>query len=303
MSWTLSLNSGHAWTNIEHIVGKIEKLGVKAGGNNTRKALHKFLIWLFSRLEQEAQLNYRETPHAKLIHSLSETGLLSRTVFVSFNYDLVLERSMRALDEPQRHFWQGITGYGCEWPGYYSMREGRFIKGRVMPSSDEKTLILKPHGSLAWLRSGDDIFPIADDRDANGPCAGVPMDNKDLENIIAQGAWDPVIIAPGKIKRMAGKHSWDTWKVLQRLLTNEIRKVVIIGWNVPETDEDIKNRITRFIDDRKIDNIIEKLVVCDIKGEDAFVDKMSMLFMPARTTRLLGGFENDAEKIAGELIG
>lgn len=298
LSSTNSLNLGHAHTNIENIVQRIETLGFKSGANRTRRTLIEFMVWLLFNIEKSASIDYAKTPHAKLIKALDERGLLKRTILVSFNYDLVLERSIRALDRPNRPLWNSIVGCGHVWPGYYSMEKGRIIRERTTRVVDDKLVLLKPHGSLAWLRDDNNVFPIVEDRGEFGGRPTVPISNEELQSLFSNRAWEPVIIAPGRIKRMAGTNNYDTWKILQRALSSDTNKVAVIGWNVPDTDDDIKNRFIRFIDDRQDDNIIDKLIISDVKWEDAFADKMSMIFMPRRVEKLVAGFQNDAEKIA-----
>jgi hypothetical protein len=302
LSWMLSLNPGNSGTNIENVVTAIEQFSFKDGANQAKKSLTKFLVWLFSRVEREAALDYKNTPHARLVKTLADKGLLKRTILVSFNYDLVLERSIRALDSDRDWLWHGITGYGFGCPGYFSMNEMKLHKKPVPKQNDDRLVLLKPHGSLAWFRDHDEVYPIVDDRDAYSGRPTAPMDDKQLQSAFASNPYEPVIIPPGKIKRMAGLHSWETWKLLQNALELGVKKVAVVGWNVPETDGDVRNRINRFIDRRSDENIIKKLVVCDVKKEDSFGDRMSMIFMPAQLKTLTDGFQEGAEEIVLQLI-
>lgn len=303
ISWMLSLNSGNSGTSIEHVVTRAEEISYFQHDNAVRAALYKFLTWLFFRVEKTAELDYRKTPHAVFVDTLAKMGLLRQSLFVSFNYDMVLERSIRALDDPQSFFWHAICGYGFECPGYYSLRDGKIKRERVR--RDQGLILLKPHGSLAWARQrqGDDVFPIVDDREPYGGRPIVPTENQDLEKIFEQDGLEPVIIAPGRIKRLAGQHSWSTWRVLKAAIQSHVKKVVVIGWNVPETDEDIKGRINSYIDGRSEGDQIEKLIICDPNPSSAFHDRMSMIFMPKTTVHLKKGFEQGASEIVGHLAG
>jgi hypothetical protein len=224
--------------------------------------------------------------------------LLRRTIFVSFNYDLILERSIQALNPK---YWNAISGYGFDCSGYFSMATGKVIKEQEIKKDRENLILLKPHGSLAWLKEQDVVYPIVDDRVAGTP--QFPLDDASLKEIFARKEHESAIIPPGRIKRMAGRHSWETWKVLQNALEREAKKVAVIGWNVPDTDSDVRNRINRFIDQREEDNIIETLVVCDKKKEDSFVDRMSMVFTPAKVEPLSDGFGDGVTAIVKALAG
>ncbi|MBK7207765.1 MAG: hypothetical protein IPH91_05740 [Elusimicrobia bacterium] len=301
LGWLLSLNSGKFLTSIEAVVRQIEGIHFNSGVNETRSALNRFLTWLFLRVEKEAALDYQKTPHAFFLKTLLDKGLLSQTMFVSFNYDTVLEKSIRALDATRNINWNPIGGYGFDPAGYYSLKKGRIENGKVL--KDGGLTIIKPHGSLAWARKEDDVFPIVDDRGNFGDRPGVPWNNGDLEDIFQRSGLEPAIIAPGRIKRLSGPHSWQTWRALRAAIRTQVKKIVVIGWNIPKTDEEIKERISRYIEARSDEEQIEKLIICDPNASTVFFDRMSAVFMPKRRVHLTEGFEKESDRIIEHLIG
>jgi hypothetical protein len=87
------------------------------------------------------------------------TGFLTRQfedlgthIFVSFNYDLALDR---AVGNASDGMWQPRNGYGFEFPFYTMEAANDAVSARFtveLPTGSRRIQILKPHGSLNWMR-------------------------------------------------------------------------------------------------------------------------------------------------------
>lgn len=94
----------------------------------------------------------------------------STHVFISFNYDLALDRSIECSSD---RVWQPRDGYGFEFPFYITMdpvsdspnHSSGALPTRLLPRSSSAIKILKPHGSLNWLMRR--AMPAADCGDPN----------------------------------------------------------------------------------------------------------------------------------------
>lgn len=286
--------------NFEKIVETAQK-NLRVGSNDAMVALRLFLVWLFSEVERRATPAIVDTPHSKMIAKLNQNGLLSRTIFVSFNYDLLLERAIQSHETPEYVYWSPYSGFGFTPPGYFSVTDHVFKSGRITPE-ENKSLILKPHGSLGWIENEGSVCPIVNDSSALSVPSRVPNTNE-LCELFLSSTRTPFIIPPGPIKRHFGRHSFRTWNIIKNAISHEAKKIVVIGWNIPDSDNDVFNRLIRYSDLRPDDRQLDRLIVCDKREEDHFYDKYGQIFIPLRpTVALKRGFEWDAEEIVENLI-
>jgi len=70
--------------------------------------------------------------------------------FVSFNYDLILDRAIQKTAEES---WNPFTGYGFSVRRYWERGKDRVegLPAQLEPPPSDRIRILKPHGSLNWL--------------------------------------------------------------------------------------------------------------------------------------------------------
>lgn len=82
-------------------------------------------------------------------HELLAESLEQGDVVVSFNYDLLIDRALRATCE-----WFPNDGYGLSFHKI-GRRSGDEVEWRTPLETQSSNLLLKPHGSLNWLFPAD----------------------------------------------------------------------------------------------------------------------------------------------------
>jgi len=245
--------------------------------------------------------------------------VLRNSVFLSFNYDLILERAIFDNPTPGHHSnWDPITGYGYYASQYVSTKDlsvRNSIKyaphkgfiSRIMNKKKLSYPILKPHGSLAWFYDSEHhVCPLLNDagKDITLPSGAeiaetVAQLNKEQSRIKIEG---PVLIPPTKIKRYYGEHAFPVLKLISKAFEC-CRNIIVIGWNIPETDTDVRDRILRSMDNREIQRGVEKLIICDVKDTESFYDKFSMYFTPkTRYITIRDGFTADNARHIGQCL-
>lgn len=191
--------------------------------------------------------------------------------FISFNYDLLLERAVERLCNGE---WEISTGYG------FTINYG--IKGKFPPMppgggglpsvqafplsgsgiSTGRIEILKPHGSLNWLVPLKTPYPSDPTvtRFENGPVC-IPVTGKDelcylgftqAFNYVTppnSGLSRDVLpcIVPPLSPKLSDLPFLKEIQKREQEATKNAHEIYVLGWSVPETDEDQKQIIRSAI--------------------------------------------------------
>jgi hypothetical protein len=198
---------------------------------------------IFSQIGWQVRLDLLE----EFVHRQTAAG--GKHTFVSFNYDLFLDRAI-SLSCP---VWHWHCGYGFEIPYFVTADpDDHGVDASEVPathncSSDIR--ILKPHGSLHWL------LPVANPNAAmpfeNGPTT-VRVDSDALPEYV-QTVLDwprvrypsdglPTNVGPGIIAPLRKKDARLDIFVTSRAEEFEAVRladeVFVLGWSLPMTDDD-----------------------------------------------------------------
>ena len=181
-------------------------------------------------------------------------------VFISFNYDLALDR---AVESAARGLWQPRDGYGFEFPFYTTSDpacdspKGSAIKrsSEQLPRGSARFSILKPHGSLNWLGcagiddapgdvSGNRGMVLPLDADLNlrywpssktfNYIAGTDGETHDFEILITPPSPNKRPIMQQVLAR-------------ERAAITEADEIFVIGYSLPSTDGDQWNLIREAV--------------------------------------------------------
>ncbi len=196
--------------------------------------------------------------------------------FVSFNYDLILDHAIQAIAEDN---WNPFTGYGFHVSRYLECGKDRMAElppWLQCPPSD-RIRILKPHGSLSWLvpqaksgQTGDPGYLLQD-----GP-ACVPLAEHGevtYSGIIEPRAVFPTILAvciipPTEPAKRVNLGFIEKTRCLERLAIESADDVYVLGWSMPETDQDQRSLIGHALTERSA--ALTRLIV--VNKEDAGAD-------------------------------
>lgn len=185
-----------------------------------------------------------------------------KTVFISLNYDTILEKALNSIVKDS-------------W--YYP-----HIK-TLVNREDAGIQVLKPHGSLNWLMKGNTNFSITTDYEVE------PVKNRCSEvNKFEQAA----IIAPTQLKQELNMNETQNtittdlflkiWESMRKALMNAER-VFIVGYSFPPTDYHLQ-WLFRVVNRRRESGRYKKVYCCVKTDDDNELKKISCktkLFLPA----------------------
>jgi hypothetical protein len=227
--------------------------------------------------------------------------------FISFNYDLVLDRSVQTQSNGQ---WQVQSDYGFNVDYFIDNQEaslhmGQFPEHRQGAQSfsllqlhsltvasgeqyDGRFKIIKPHGSLNWLARYEENYEYRDDApflclDTDHGITYYPLfdcDHIELPDGSPCRGTALFVVPPTESKPA----KLDFLRALRRQEHEAFQRAdeaYIIGWSMPETDEDQRCLISTAIRDR--DKEIEQVTVINYGAPQAYYDRIMRLFAVDRT--------------------
>lgn len=145
-------------------------------------------------------------------HDALVAGMDAGDAIVSFNYDCVIDRSLRNIGKRK---WDPRVGYGVPAGGAYEDWMDHSGTGRFVQEGHQ---LLKLHGSLNWRHDGQQQLNLVEDPYAR-----------------RQGDEALCIIPPLWQKSFDVPPFHDLWMSSRRLLTTR-RAVLFIGYSLPPTD-------------------------------------------------------------------
>ena len=143
--------------------------------------------------------------HAQLCRNLQAQGKLSHVVFVTFNYDTLLEQALAS----------ETIDYGFD--------TNPFVPGKG------SLQVLKIHGSLDWLYC-DSCFSV----ESAGACPRISNQCAECKDFLV-----PLIVPPTFFKEMENPLLASIWRSFRRALT-KTRHVVFCGYSFPDADLHVK---------------------------------------------------------------
>jgi hypothetical protein len=218
-------------------------------------------------------------------------------VFISFNYDLVLDKCIELAADG---LWQPRDGYGFEFPSYtigdaLSEHPGYAAEERAskeLPTGTGRFRLIKPHGSLNWLvpqgRSGtaeptEMLLPLTSDLKIRYWPA-----TQTFNYVRRPGEWPrdvKILIAPPSPQKPA---------VLRQATCDEFEaikstdEVFVLGYSLPQTDQDQRDLVKRAVKER--DAPIRRLTIVNLNECTEYFDEVQDLLEPQETRRFNDGF-------------
>jgi hypothetical protein len=216
--------------------------------------------------------------------------------FISFNYDLILDRTMQRLSSD----WGPATGYGIEIPFCVNddlpliEKQGGAVDSvpaaRFPVASASRLRILKPHGSLNWLVPYQTPYeqPLEGLRFSDGPLIVPVTPEGAIRYWPSTHNFQPVtlpgnlpteigvcILSPSSAKRSELSFFKRCRKMENEVLTNA-NEVIVIGWSVPETDLDQGDLIKAAIGNRR--GPLKRITVVNRGAATAYFQRVAELF-------------------------
>jgi hypothetical protein len=194
--------------------------------NTQGQELRSYLVELIGLILDE-KLRESMSHHRTLIASLERLDQLGSTVFLSLNYDILIDNSIG------RMVSNTIPEYGVEFTPKPHQNEEPF--GR-------SSLLLKLHGSLNWLFcptcNALSLFP---HHKAVSELPGAPHRFR-CSN--CRGLRVPIIVPPTFFKIMSNFYLQQIWKRAEEEL-KEARRIIFCGYSFPDADIHFKYLLKR----------------------------------------------------------
>lgn len=258
-------------------------------GQSPKHRLQASINNLFSVLEEENR-------PSKSIYKEFVKKILSRknrcAVFISFNYDIMLDRALF-----NNSSWNPLEGYGYKFENTVIVQKSEKIQLKKALDANGAVL-LKPHGSLCWryeTNLGYDTSKLFLTVDKNGS----PVQEKYYAKHVSKN-WKNflVLVTPPVTSKIFSQPILYETRMAVKKALQKADTVNIIGWSLPETDQDMMNVIQRIYDnvDLRVGQL-KKLSIVDFTDDKKHYARMQSLFMAKRNEIYDKGFRNYVEKM------
>lgn len=184
--------------------------------------------------------------HHDLVKSLKDDGVLEKSAFISFNYDILIDNALLNCLGP------GGTDYAIE-----------FVNQNY-PGSRNRVHLFKLHGSLNWL-----FCPTCRDLQVTpGEKSVMRIKWEPRETLCAccRSPRSPIIIPPTFFKVFSNLYLRTIWDAAERVV-QEADRIVFCGYSFPDADIHVRYLLKRA--ERLRGSTPEIFVVNNHEGKDA----------------------------------
>ncbi len=201
--------------------------------------IHELLILLIAEVLDKKLGEGGGQHHGRLLQGINEAGGFKETVFVSLNYDILIDNALLDLYQEGGGGWD--LHYGIEFSNV-EMRGGLPESQWHRPDPKRSVLLLKLHGSLNWL-----YCPT---------CRSVTLTPKQKK--VCHLKWHPqdclcsacqtlavpIIIPPTYFKALSNLYLRQTWDRAEKELT-QAERIIFCGYSFPDADIHVKYLLKR----------------------------------------------------------
>jgi NAD-dependent SIR2 family protein deacetylase len=206
-----------------------------ATNSNRIRFIRQYLVMLMAKVLHD-KLAHSGEIHRKLVESLMQVGDIRDVVFISTNYDILIDNALANL-----HQERPMLDYGVEFTNFDEQDDWK--------RPDEKAVKLyKVHGSLNWLYcptcntltltpwEKGIIRLITEFKESYCP---------QCESVIV-----PVVVPPTYFKDMSNVFLGTVWHKAEQAL-RQVEHIVFCGYSFPDADIHIKYLLKRIQTNRK----------------------------------------------------
>jgi len=203
----------------------------RAPDSGRLRFLAQYLVFLVAKV-LDAKLQRRAVLHRELVSALRDAKQLRETVFVSTNYDILIDN---ALTEERRHGTD--LDYGVEFRNFDRTDDW------TRPAPERRVKLFKPHGSLNWL-----FCPTCNELEITPKEKGVVTRLiSDFPNATCgecESVYAPLIVPPTFYKDMNNVFLSTIWNRTDVAL-RKVDHVIFCGYSFPDADVHIKYLLKR----------------------------------------------------------
>lgn len=249
----------------------LEKIFTKAWDTQEYQRLLFLINAVFRELDGKISQQFNQAAHHKLSRLIAENSDKYNHTFISYNYDIWLEKALF-----ENKLWYPNTGNGidCNIEKYCKAPEYNKLGGAYnVPSiakfnvkNNSVTTVLKPHGSLSW------VWPIGNKQDSDTivilkefnetACIDYSKEwNIPLAN--GNGSHELQIVPPVDNKNEFVKS--DFFQKIENNRNYAISQadiIVTIGYSMPDTDNNIQEEL------KNLSKRVKQVIICDKQDTD-----------------------------------
>jgi len=198
-----------------------------ASNSNRIRFIRQYLVMLMAKIIHE-KLKDSRGHHDRLVKSLHDYGQLSDTVFVSTNYDILIDNALSRL------LPGGSLDYGVDFTNF--VRELDWA-----PPTNNPIHLYKVHGSLNWL-----FCPTCSTLTLTPNEKGVIYLLTDFSKCPScKSVIIPIIVPPTYYKDMSNIFLSQVWHRAEQALSS-VDHIIFCGYSFPDADMHIKYLLKRI---------------------------------------------------------
>ena len=220
-----------------------------ASNSGRIKFLRLYLVYLMADIIDNS-LRTSKNIHRKLVRKLKDNGDLSKTIFLTTNYDILCDNAILDLYPDNK------VDYGVDFVNY---KEGSFVRPDI-----DSIKLLKLHGSLNWL-----YCPTCNNLRITPYEKGVYTLMVDPSSSYCQKCetvYSPIIVPPTFYKDLSKVFLSQVWNRAENELS-EVEHLIFCGYSFPDADIHIKYLIKRIQKNRRHPHSLKITVINNHTGK------------------------------------
>jgi hypothetical protein len=207
----------------------------------------QYLVFLVAKV-LDAKLEGLLPLHRQLVNTLREAGELKNLVFISTNYDILIDN---ALDEQHHHDID--VDYGVDFRNFERPKDWR------RPRRGRSVSLFKPHGSLNWL-----FCPTCNELEITPKEKAVVTrlisEFEDKRCSVCRTIFSPLIVPPTFYKDLNNVFLSSIWNRTDIAL-RKAKHIIFCGYSFPDADIHIKYLLKRAQTNREHDTPFKITVI------------------------------------------
>jgi len=203
----------------------------RAANSGRLRFIAQYLVFLVAKV-LDSKLHEQSNLHRTLVQTLQNERQLKDTIFISTNYDILIDNALTEM------YQDGIDlDYGIEFRNFDRPNDWK------RPRRSKRVELLKPHGSLNWL-----YCPTCNDLEITPKEKGVVTRLiTDFTNAACQqcgSIFMPLIVPPTFYKDMNNIFLGSIWNRADNVL-RQTEHIIFCGYSFPDADIHIKYLLKR----------------------------------------------------------
>jgi NAD-dependent SIR2 family protein deacetylase len=226
-------------------------------GNRIR-LVRQFIVLAMAKAIADSLATSKDL-HEELIKNLKKARLLSETVFISTNYDILIDNAITALSKARPG---ANLDYGIEFTNYET-------GGWSKPNAHAVPLY-KVHGSLNWFYcpSCNTMTLTPNVKGVIDLITDVPRTRDRAVCGTCRSIMTPIIVPPTFYKDMSRVFLGIIWNKAETALKH-VERIIFCGYSFPESDMHIKYLLKRIQFNRSVPKTLRFIVINHRPGKDS----------------------------------